>query len=505
MKASGCWCNGQCPNEKGPIDLFRSGKPFQAEGALRRILVDAPACVRANEMLAEHLSLTNRGQFAMKHIERAAGDSDAVRFHLIRAQTFRAQMKLREAIADFRRVLDESPNNIQAHAGLIDALEKKGDLERADKAIEIARANLPFGPSLRRAAAGVRARQGEYKAAISELSTEGTTPIEFLDRGRYREAIGDYAAAWQDWMTGKRLLRERGGHTYQREMVERLVMGMYEIANTLRLNLLKATSPADEIRPLPIFICGHPRSGTTLAETVITSHPKVAAGDELQFVAEIARQIPRWLRVPVPYPAALMGLAIADNDVMTGILRDYYWRKSRVKIGFNVKRHSHFTDKMPLNEIHLPLIKTLFPSAPVLYMRRHPLDIMISNMSHYLTHGHYYACSLETAADHYALVDGLMMHFRKRMYGSALEIRYESFVANQRAQTDAMLAFCDLAPNEACYMPEKNPRDSRTISYAQVKEPVSAKAIGRYKPFLAQLEPVLDVLRPICEREGYEI
>jgi hypothetical protein len=160
---------------------------------------------------------------------------------------------------------------------------------------------------------------------------------------------------------------------------------------------------------------------------------------------------------------------------------------------------------MPLNETHLGLIALIFPSAPLLHVIRHPLDVVLSVFSNNLTHGYNCAFALETAARHYLLVSELVEHYRAQTTLRYLPVRYEDILDRQRESVERMLEFIGEPFDESCLSFHENRRYARTASYAQVTEPLYDRSRYRYRHYLKQLEPVIPLLEPVIRRLGYAI
>ena len=249
---------------------------------------------------------------------------------------------------------------------------------------------------------------------------------------------------------------------------------------------------------------GFPRSGTTLVEQTLSAHPRIAAGDELPFIAEVAELMPRLLESPLAYPDALAELWMGDHREDLDNLRDHYLRRVG-ELGIVPQGAAWFTDKMPLNEMHLGLIHLLFPDAPLLHVIRHPLDVVLSVYSNLLTHGFYCAYALESAAQHYVLVADLVEHYRREMKLPYLRLRYEDLVEDQEASVRRVLEFIAEDFDPKCLAFHENRRYARTASYAQVTERLYDRSRYRYRNYLPQLQPVIPILQPVIERLGYTI
>jgi len=201
----------------------------------------------------------------------------------------------------------------------------------------------------------------------------------------------------------------------------------------------------------------------------------------------------------LPFPSALETLA--DNPQAPMLMRDFYLRGAQA-YGLLEPGADHFTDKMPLNEVYLPLLRLAFPDAPMIAVSRDPRDVIVSAMQHDMTHGFHCTYRLEDAAHHLSAVSDLTEAYR----GSGIapySLRYESFVADQGDQTARLMALLDLEVEPAQLSFHQNRRHAPTPSYAQVREPLHGRAIGRWRNYAAQLAPVLDTLAPAIRRGGY--
>jgi hypothetical protein len=289
-----------------------------------------------------------------------------------------------------------------------------------------------------------------------------------LEKGRILDRLRRYDEAFTCFDEAKRQAREATGKSYFEKEAR-------EVANRLRAffasERIRLLQPAQARRDSaqPIFILGFPRSGTTLAEQALSNHSRISAGDELPFINEFSGTIPRLLGSPLSYPEALSELWMGDNRRGLEILRDVYLQKVETR-GVIEPGRVWFTDKMPLNEMHLGLIALIFPRSPLIHILRHPLDVIVSAFSHQMTHGYLCAYSLEALARHYVLVMDLVQHYRTVMPLRYLPVRYESMVEDIGATVCRMLDFIGEPFEERCVNFQDNVRLPQTPSYAQVKE-----------------------------------
>ena len=317
-----------------------------------------------------------------------------------------------------------------------------------------------------------------------------------LARGRLYDRLGRYDDAWRDFVEGKaKLAAQGGGLTYQTEAVEAFFGRLARFFVKANLEHLPRASVRPDV-PQPIFVMGFPRSGTTLIEQVLASHPSVRAGGELAFAAELRRLANHLFPGPEPFPVNLAQAFTADHRYAATVFRDYYFARAEAA-GLLEPGKSWFVDKMPFNEVWLPLIAMAFPHAKVVRVVRHPLDVCVSVMSNNLTHGFNCGFRIEDTVHHLAAVFDLVEHYRRELGNGEHLLRYESFVANQEDETRRLLAYVGLPFDERCLQFHENRRHARTPSYAQVSEPLNDRSIGRHRHYARQLAPFLPRLAPI--------
>ncbi len=494
--------------------LFRGGDLLEAERHARNAVRLAPADPRSHNLMGMILTEAERpdtGEFHYRRVLALSRARDPILLANL-AWNLKGQGRIDEARHLYCESVKTAPDVFQTYLGWARLEEASRNFSAARSALERAEAIRPDDPGVRIARATLLAHEGDNAAALAVIerdanrSSDGVNALDcdpnaLLLKGRILDRLGRYDEAFACFERAKTRARETTGKSYfdseAGEMAKRL--RQFFVAGRVRL---LPSAPRQEGLAQPIFILGFPRSGTTLLEQALSRHPNIAAGDELPFINELSDAVPRLLGSPLPYPEALSELWMGDNRRGLELLRDLYLRKAEMR-GVIEPGKAWFTDKMPLNEMHLGLISLLFPHSPLIHVLRHPLDVVLSVFSHHLTHGYHCAYELETIARHYVRVMDLVRHYRAEMALRYLPLRYEDVVVDMAASMRRVLGFIGEPFDERCVDFQNNPRVAHTPSYAQVSEGLYDRARFRHRHYIRHLEPLIPVLRPIIDYLGY--
>ena len=259
------------------------------------------------------------------------------------------------------------------------------------------------------------------------------------------------------------------------------------------------TSP--QMEDSPIFIVGFPRSGTTLLEQALDAHPWLQSMDEQPFLLRAVTEVTdRGIR----YPAELGKLDAHTLDA----IRSRYWERARNRGRLIAGRR--LVDKNPLNLVLLPLIRRLFPNAPIVVAIRHPCDTLLSCfLQHFRSPGLAVVCrDLPTLATAYSRAFGYWYSQWPLLRPHSYELRYEQLAADFPAEIRNLSEFLRLPWHDAMLAPGEHARAKgfiNTPSYAQVTQPVSNKSVGRWKHYERHFTEVSAILQPWIERWGYSV
>ena len=249
----------------------------------------------------------------------------------------------------------------------------------------------------------------------------------------------------------------------------------------------------------PVFVVGFPRSGTTLLEQMLSAHPAFVSADEQPMVQRVIEKVREW---DMAYPVDLARLSSAQ----CAQLRDLY----RAEASKTVAQPAgvRLVDKHPLNFLALPMIRRIFPNAPVIFCVRHPCDSILSSYMQNFRDPRLAAecASPARLADLYVRLTRRWEHDSGRHSSRILVSRHEDLVADPEAQLRRIgdfLGIEDTAPMLNFSEHAQARGFIGTPSYAQVVQGLNAEAVGRWERYRAHLEPMLPILAPVLEYWGY--
>jgi tetratricopeptide (TPR) repeat protein len=233
----------------------------------------------------------------------------------------------------------------------------------------------------------------------------------------------------------------------------------------------------------PIFVTGLPRSGTTLTEQIISSHPMVTAGGETAILHKPMEEL--LVRIENEGLDAGEGYAAVGREYADEIRRRFPGK-------------AIVTDKSISTYVHTGHVPLALPKAKIIVVRRDPRDSCLALLKQRFTDGlHRYSNSMEWTAGFYKLFAAQVAFWREAAPDSFIEVHYEDIVADLEGQARRMIEYCGLPWDEACLDFHKNERAVKTLSSAQVRQPLYSSSVGAWKRYEKDLKPLLDALGPI--------
>ncbi|MEO6217851.1 MAG: sulfotransferase [Sphingomonas sp.] len=389
------------------------------------------------------------------------------------------------ALTHFAEAVELEPRNTGYRYNLATTLNFLGRTDEAEDALETLIALAPHDARAHHLLASLRKQTPDHNHVERLLRTHA-------DSGDRRERLLlGYAVAKELEDVGQpdqALDRLCAANAEHRRSLPYTFARDAAIFDAIEANWTKqAAGPATE-QPVdaPIFIIGMPRTGTTLVDRILSSHPDVESAGELQAMPLAVKKAAGTRSPMVIDPETIAAATVSD---MGAVGRDYLQRARHHRRDPALR----FTDKFPGNFLYAGFIAQALPSAKIVCLRRHPMDTVLSNFRNlFAVSSRYYDYSYDLLdiAAYYVRFDRLMSLWRAALPGRVIEIRYEDLVAHQEEESRRLLAHCDLAWSDACLSFHTNDAPVSTPSAAQVRRPIYRDSIARWKRHAAVLEPV---------------
>jgi tetratricopeptide (TPR) repeat protein len=402
------------------------------------------------------------------------------------------QGDFKQAIACFEDVLRQKPDFADAHANLAGAYSELGDLEKA---------NFHYREALR--------HDPDYTGALSVLATHlrDKMPEEDIEKmksflarehlsdwkrsalnhglAHYYDAKKEYALAAEHAAKGNEHRKEvwaRQGKTYNRDDHTGFVSFLIKQFQPAFFERVRGWGLDTET---PVFVFGMPRSGTTLIEQILGSHPKVYGAGELSIAKEIFDSVPQWMGSK---EAPAVCIPKMSKEVAQHAGKEHLARLRALNA-----TAPRIVDKMPDNYLWLGFLATIFPKAKFIYSKRDVHDIAVSC---WITNFKQirWACEQEDIAGRIKNHLRIMEHWRKVLPAPILEIEYEQTVEDLEGVARRMIAFCNLEWDPACLAFHESKRTVRTASLSQVRQPVYKKSVQRWKNYEEPLKQLFSII-----------
>lgn len=395
-----------------------------------------------------------------------------------------------QAIATYRNGLKAMPEAGDLWMALGQAEEDYGNRNAAQQAYERALSLQPdwaFPLSsligLQRGNANDALLQQASRMQESASLTDAERALIGYELGKAQDGRGDYERAMASWHDANSARRRMIGPPD----LQRLHRDVAKTIELFQPELFQRLGSKGNADPRPVFIVGMPRSGTTLTEQIIASHPQAHGCGELPDIALIVRTLPMLLQSPLKWPDIASALT---EEALAAAVSYYLAAATRNAPSLTTR----LVDKAPLNFFQLGLIALMFPQARVVWCRRDPRDVAISIYGENFSLDERMATSLESIAHYINVQHRLMRYWQAVLPLPILELNYERLVSNLEPQTRGLLEFIDLAWDPRCLQFHSSTRGVQTPSRWQVKQPAHTRSIGRWRNYETHMTPLLQVL-----------
>jgi tetratricopeptide (TPR) repeat protein len=444
------------------IALAALGRIDEAIRYYQRAVELKPEYADAHNNLGNTLAALGRSDDAMTHYAQAlAINPDHAEAHNNLGNIFREQGRFSDAAAHYTRVIAIQPDRAEAH--------------------------------FHRAEIKTFHQGDEDLTALEKLAHRETLPprkgpfIHFA-LAKALEDSGDYPGAFRHLRTGN--LLKRAQINYDETAVAdnfRRIEAMFD------QSLFERFPAAGDPSSTPVFVLGMPRSGSSLIEQILASHPQIHGAGELTDLETAMRNI-----LGAPYPQCVADL---DATALRDIGRDYLARLSARAPG-----KARIVDKLPGNFFYIGLIRLILPNARIIHTLREPNDTCVSCYSKLFASGHFFSYDLSELGRFYRRYSELMNHWRRVLPPqSILDVAYEDVVDDLEGQARRLVDFCGLPWDDACLNFYKTSRPVKTASAVQVRKPLFRSSLQRWRrfeagigPLLRELTGVVPVNLPVC-------
>ncbi|HEY1312254.1 MAG TPA: sulfotransferase [Steroidobacteraceae bacterium] len=434
----------------GPA-LLALGRAEEAQRAARHLMLIEPHSPQTWILLAGAAIRLMRQEEALDAYERAVSlQPDEVGLRMSIGHVQKTLGRRRDSEASYKRALQMDPGRAEAYSSLADLKNYHfSDAEVSDIQRLLALDKRD------------RSNEAQLNFALGKA---------FEQRELYSQAFAHYSRG----NALRRLDAPFDIEGFERRSAR--IRGLFDAA------FFAAHAGGGDPSPAPIFIVGLPRSGSTLVEQILASHSRVDGTMELPNILNLVSQFDDMAPSRDAYPESV---ATAPAAQLAALGSRYLAETAPLRRG-----RERFTDKLPNNFSHVGLIHAILPHATIIDARRHPLDACFSTFKQYFAEGQTFSRHLDDLGRYYRCYLSLMDHWDAILPGKVLHVQYEELVGDPEANIRRLLEHCGLDFEPACLNFHATQRSVRTASAEQVRQPLYTSAVGYWKHFAKELEPL---------------
>jgi len=461
----------------------------EAKKGYRRVIQVAPAHIDAWTNLGIVYHQLGKLDDAISCYEQATAiQPDYIHAHFNLANVYKDMGEYDRAIAGYQKTISLDSAFAGGYFNLGFVLSEVGQLADARAAFRKVISLIPDAADAHRQLASITRQQvyGPEIEAMEQLYE--SRRVSDLQRqevafglAKAYEDLGEYAKSFAFLAHGNRLKRSRYHYSTgdQKTYFERY-------KQTFDKTLFDKYRGCGFADPTPVFILGMPRSGTSLVEQILASHPNVHGAGELATLSQTLA-------------AAVGTVALPDYQHTVRTAAPQLFSEIGAKYVDLIRAHSdsavRISDKMPQNFLHIGMIKLALPNARIIHCKRAAEDTCLSIFKTYFPGNvHEYACDLTELGQYYRMYEDLMAHWQNVLPGFVHDIQYEDLIDDQEPLTRDLLAHCGLDWDPACLEFYKTDRAVRTASLVQVRTPLYKSSVQLWRRYEAELHPLLHAL-----------
>ncbi len=460
------------------------GDPRGAEQCFRAAIqvhaADSLFHVNLGQALA-HQARHDEAEVAYLEAARLDPEAGGIRSQLGWLQVTRGE--LGAAQASFEAALSTCSTDASAAAGLATVLERRGDLKAASQTLAPHLGAERVHPKVAISHARISKQMGKPQAALALVRRALQTGMPRLQEASLRfaegdvlDAMGEADAAFEAYRRANEAQGLRYDPLAHRDLVDKLVM-------TFTHQFFSGVPTTDVDTSSSVLVVGMPRSGTSLVEQILSTHPRIHGAGEMDDFPTMAHSLPAFVPGQASYPECV---AHIDQDLLRQLT------EARMESLQRASSRDLVVDKMPMNFLHLGLIAMVTPVAKVIHCVRNPVDTCLSCFFQHFGGPHYaFSTELESLASFYREYDRLMKHFSEVLPLQIQTVRYEDMVEDAEATSRSMLDFLGVEWAPEVLRFHENRREVGTASYAQVRRPIYRTSVGRSDRYAHRLGPLM--------------
>ena len=467
-----------------------------AQVLLERALELAPSFLPARHNYAVILHRQRKPGGALAQVQKLL-DADPVNpgYRTLKATIASSIGDYDTALELYAGVLADYPNNARVWMSYGHALKTTN---RQSECVQTYRRSIELAPHLGEAYWSLanlktfRFTPADVEAMQAQLATANLTDDDRLQfhfaLGKAFEDARQFAESFRHYAEGNRLRRAGVGYDADSNIEQ-----MQRSRALFTPEFLAARSGQGAPAPDPIFIVGLPRSGSTLLEQILSSHPLVEGTMELADIVNMARELggPH-ARGHGGYPESIAAL---DASALRS-LGERYLEQTRI---YRRTDAPFFIDKLPNNFAHTGLIHLILPRAKIIDARRHPLGCCFSNFKQHFARGQHFTYSLDDLGRYYRSYVQLMAHYDAVLPGRVHRVIYERMIEDTEGEVRRLLEHCGLPFDERCLRFYENERAVRTASSEQVRRPIYREGVDHWQHYEPWLGPLKSALGSVLE------
>ena len=476
------------------LQLSTDGEMELAESLLRKATEAAPSDVSARLALVEHLHRARHPQRALEELDCLHAPATHGQALSLRASILRDLGRQDEEVEILEQLAATQPAPERYWIRIGHALRNLGRTDEAIGAYRKVLATTPNDGTSWWSLANLKTvKFDDQDIAAMQRALEAPN-LPDTNRIRLHFALGkafesrDAQKAFRHYEEGNRLRSATA--TYRPERIRDWIDKAEASYNK---KLFAERASAGFAARDPIFIVGMQRSGSTLVEQILDSHPAIEGTAELpDFLAIVREQGEIAHRRDINFNEHLRRMS---SDELNALGAQYIERTR----AYRVTDKPHFTDKMPANWLYVGVIRLALPNAKIIDVRRHPLDCCFSNWKQLYGKGLEHSYSMENMGRYYADYVRLMRLVDRADPGKIHRVIYERLVDDVEGEVRKLLDYLELPFDEACLDFHSNERSVRTISAEQVRKPINRSGLDQWRPYEQWLGPLKAALGPTLE------